>query len=196
MKKQYSVSNCMRSFTATIVLGLLIFAWDGAPAMAQSGTAPICPSGYAYNSGTKKCEATQTAFCPSGTTDIGNGKCKKTAEYTCPSGYHLGWVNQVYTCAKAPFSSSPGPFTVDFVCPQGFTKGYYICTCLTYDNPCSSKSCSGDKCIRIIPMVCHSGFTLRTTDNICMSQKTPSCLQGYSFKGQVDRCIIMPGKPQ
>jgi len=181
MKKRLSISNCIRSFATTIVFGLLIFAWGGAPAMAQ-GVAPFCPASYAYNSATKKCETTQPAYCPSGTAYIGSGKCKWSTKQICPRNYFLGNSldsnnKSVPTCIKWPLAS--GPSTTDFVCPQGFTKEGY-----------------GSMCVKIIPMACYRGFTLRTTDNVCVSQKPPSCPPGYSFNPQGNRCIVRPGTPQ
>jgi hypothetical protein len=179
MKKQFYISNCIRSFATSfklrfpsgIVFMLLILAWGGVHATAQT-VAPICPAGYAYTPGTKQCETTKPKVCPEGTV-FNSGSCVKRINSTCPIYYDKILPSSAYGnmgCIK--HANVYGiPIHVNRVCPNGYWKlaEVYCLSSATY------------------PKVCPAGFTLRTTDNVCVSQKTPSCPQGYRFNA-LGRC--------
>jgi hypothetical protein len=187
MKKQFYIRNCIRSFATSfelrfasiIVFMLLILAWGGVHAMAQT-VAPICPAGYAYNPGTKQCETTKPKVCPEGMVSS-YALCVKRINSTCPRYYD-----------KFPPSSTTGnmgcirqknlygiPIYVFRVCPNDYHKAaeVYCVSNATY------------------PKVCPADFTLRTTNNVCVSQKTPSCPQGYRFNA-LGRCTSQTGIAQ
>jgi hypothetical protein len=191
MKKQFYIGSCIRSFAisfklrfaSSMVFMLLILAWGGVHAMAQT-VAPICPAGYAYNSGTKKCETTKPKVCPEGTIAFQGGLCGKRINALCQEALY----------EKVPASSTPNhqgcrrknnslaiPMYMYTFCPNDYNKDREdFCVGKTY-----------------YQKVCPAGFTWRTTDKVCVSQKTPSCPQGYRFNAQVGRCtIVQTGTPQ
>lgn len=194
------MGHCIQSFiksmkpgiASSIVFGFLILVWVAMPVLAAQNVAPICPAGYSYNSGTKMCETTTSKVCPTDTVPVG-GSCGKKSVPTCPNGYHKippqaasNWMG----CKlddKLKLTSLPR--FAQSSCPKDYNKQSVKVNPITYEETCWYRV--------FTYMVCPTAFTQRWPGPICVSQKIPSCPQGYRFNAQFGRCtIIQTGTPQ
>ncbi|MCD8567501.1 MAG: hypothetical protein LRY50_03820 [Geovibrio sp.] len=145
---------------------------------------PVCSSGT-YNSTAKKCVINATiGSCPTGYTESGN-QCVKTTTYgasygldpECPYKCRKSGTNQSWYCNGSKWAPIDGHNCIEnntYICPDGGTASYNICT-VTETIPKPEPSCP-------------SGFTYDAALGMCV--KTPTCSSGGTFNASTNKCTI------
>jgi hypothetical protein len=186
---------------------------------------PVCSSGSTYNSSAKKCVINATiGSCPAGYTEQGN-QCVKTTTYgasygldpECPYKCRKSGTNQSWYCNGSKWAPIDGHNCVEnntYICPDGGTASYNICTVteivpkpgpscatgFTYDaalgmcvkapacNNGGTFSAATNKCELTASTSCPSGFTYDAALGMCV--KTPTCNNGGTFNASTNKCTI------
>lgn len=166
---------------------------------------PVCSSGSTYNSSAKKCVINATiGSCPAGYTEQGN-QCVKTTTYgasygldpECPYKCRKSGTNQSWYCNGSKWAPIDGHNCVEnntYICPDGGTASYNICT-VTEIVPKPGPSCSSgftydsalSMCVKAPS--CKNGGVLNSSTNKCELTVSTSCPAGMTYNSAAGKCV-------
>lgn len=172
--------------------------------------AGCCPSGYAYNSSTLKCEA--EPICPGGTYNANLNVCTTDATFTCPSGYTFNLdafycLGDVLCACGGTLYFNPGPgckkgtapppcdidcgYGTSYNDPEpGTCRGSATCPVGGYASPWQYNGTY--YCHSPVTISCPTGYTFWSDWKICNLNGAPTCPSGGIFSSSFDKCIATP----